>query len=77
MEFHSQIRKYISKHNLEHVDDLAKFVSQSEANNFTDVDAGETLDIPLRDGSASQIRIFQSMNASAKKPLVVMIHGGG
>ncbi|KAH6961828.1 Alpha/Beta hydrolase protein [Ilyonectria sp. MPI-CAGE-AT-0026] len=74
---HTRIPKYIKKHNLQHIGDLSKIVSPTGADISAHIDAGETLDIPLRDGTTSQIRIFQPSNASAMKPLVVMIHGGG
>lgn len=53
--------------------DLAKFATPQPA----DVDAGEVRQIPMRDGFQSEIRIFQPTNPPAKKPLIVVIHGGG
>ncbi|KAH7146995.1 Alpha/Beta hydrolase protein [Dactylonectria estremocensis] len=72
-----EFTKYIKKHNLQRIGDLAKIVSPTGADISAHIDTGETLEIPLRDGTTSQIRIFQPSNASAMKPLVVMIHGGG
>ncbi|KAH6961822.1 hypothetical protein BKA56DRAFT_599265 [Ilyonectria sp. MPI-CAGE-AT-0026] len=74
---YSRIPKYIKKHNLQDISDPANVVSPTGTDISVDVDPGELLDIPWRDGSTSQIRIFQPKSTSAKKPLIVMSHGGG
>ncbi|CAN9247238.1 unnamed protein product [Alternaria alternata] len=69
--------QYKQKHNIDGLENLNKFLSILPPPDPT-LDQGEVVDIPLRDGTVSQIRIFRPKVASQQpRPLIVLIYGGG
>ena len=70
-------KQYKQKHNIDGLENLNKFLSKLPPPDPT-LDQGEVVDIPLRDGTVSQIRIFRPKVASQQpRPLIVLIYGGG